>query len=169
VQARVSEWSLSILPSPIPELQHTPLPLKCCELGNVPQLFHSSAAFHLDSHLSFVRSWGCVSGCIDDVWTINKYSPPLKAILFFFLASKNSRLVIPFVICCCCYSILWSSSPCLLGALLFKEATFFCYYYKDIDSETRVVPLVVGGATTCCFFLENLCILGHWVGHHSKI
>jgi hypothetical protein len=28
VQARVSEWSLSTLPSPIMELQHAPLPLK---------------------------------------------------------------------------------------------------------------------------------------------
>jgi hypothetical protein len=26
MQARVSEWSLSILPSPIPELQHAPTP-----------------------------------------------------------------------------------------------------------------------------------------------
>ncbi len=34
----VSEWSLSTLPSPIPELQHAPLPLKCCELGSVPRL-----------------------------------------------------------------------------------------------------------------------------------
>jgi hypothetical protein len=58
----------------------------------------------------------------------------------------------------------------LLVVLLFKEATFFCYCYKDIDSETWVVPLVVvGGATTCCFFPENLCKLGHWVGHYSKI
>ncbi len=29
---------MSTLPSPIPKLQHAPLPLKCCELGNVPQL-----------------------------------------------------------------------------------------------------------------------------------
>jgi len=38
VQVRVSEWLLVILPSPILELQHTPLPPKCCEPGNVPQL-----------------------------------------------------------------------------------------------------------------------------------
>jgi hypothetical protein len=25
-------------PTPIPEFQHAPLPPKCCELGNVPQL-----------------------------------------------------------------------------------------------------------------------------------
>jgi hypothetical protein len=38
VHARVSEWSLSTFPSPIPELQHAPLPLKCCELGSMPRL-----------------------------------------------------------------------------------------------------------------------------------
>jgi hypothetical protein len=35
VQVYVSDWSLVILPSPIPELQHAPLPPKCCESGSV--------------------------------------------------------------------------------------------------------------------------------------
>jgi hypothetical protein len=33
MQARVSEWSLSTLPSPIPELQHAPLPLQVLWAG----------------------------------------------------------------------------------------------------------------------------------------
>ncbi len=39
VQIRVSEWLLVILPSPIPELQHAPLPPKCYKPGSVTQLF----------------------------------------------------------------------------------------------------------------------------------
>jgi hypothetical protein len=39
VQVRLNDWLLVILPSPILELQHGPLPPKCCEPRNVPQLF----------------------------------------------------------------------------------------------------------------------------------
>ncbi len=99
--------------------------------------------------------------CLD-----NKKSPPPWVALFFFLVDMNFRLVTPFVILCCCCSILWSCSPCLLIALMFKEATFFCHYYKDIDSKIKIIPLVViGDATTCYFFPKNLCKLGHWIGH----
>jgi hypothetical protein len=37
------------LPSPIPELQHAPLPLKCCEPGNAPQLLLLPLSSPLDS------------------------------------------------------------------------------------------------------------------------
>ncbi len=60
VQARVSEWSLSTLPSPIPELQHAPLPLKVLwarERASTPPF---SVAFYLGSHLSPLRSWECI-------------------------------------------------------------------------------------------------------------
>jgi len=40
---------LVILPGPIVELQHAPLPPKCCEPGSVLQLF----ALSLVSHVSF--------------------------------------------------------------------------------------------------------------------
>jgi hypothetical protein len=56
------EWiSLSILPSPIPELQHAPIPLKVLwarERVPIPPFY---AVFHLDSHLSPSRSWECVN------------------------------------------------------------------------------------------------------------
>jgi hypothetical protein len=39
VQVCMSGWLLVILPSLITELKHAPLPPKCCELGNVPELF----------------------------------------------------------------------------------------------------------------------------------
>ncbi len=55
------EWiSLSILPSPIPELQHAPLPLKVLWARERVPTPPSSAVFHLDSHLSPSRSWECV-------------------------------------------------------------------------------------------------------------
>jgi len=63
VQAHVSEWSLSTLPSPIPELQHAPLPLKVLwakERASTPSF---SAVFYLGSHLSPLRSWESASTC----------------------------------------------------------------------------------------------------------
>jgi hypothetical protein len=57
------EWiSLSILPSPIPELQHAPLPLQVLWARERIPTPPSSAVFHLDSHLSPSRSWECVIG-----------------------------------------------------------------------------------------------------------
>jgi hypothetical protein len=56
------EWiSLSILPSPIPELQHAPLPLKVLWARERVSTPPSSVVFHLDSHLSPSRSWECVN------------------------------------------------------------------------------------------------------------
>ncbi len=49
VQVCVNNWLLVNLPSPIPELQHTPLPPRCCEPGNVPQLLLLSLFSPLDS------------------------------------------------------------------------------------------------------------------------
>jgi hypothetical protein len=56
------EWiSLLILPSPIPEHQHAPLPLKVLWAKERVPTPPSSAVFHLDSHLSPSRSWECVT------------------------------------------------------------------------------------------------------------
>jgi hypothetical protein len=52
--------SLSILPSPIPKLQHTPLPLKCYELGNVPQLLSLPLSFTW-THIGVLQGIGGVS------------------------------------------------------------------------------------------------------------
>jgi hypothetical protein len=55
------EWiSLSILPSPVPELQHAPLPLKVLWARERIPTPPSSVVFHLDSPLSPSRSWECV-------------------------------------------------------------------------------------------------------------
>ncbi len=60
MQACVSECNLTTLRSPIPELQHAPLPLKVLwARERVPPL-PSSVVFYLDSHLSPSRSWECV-------------------------------------------------------------------------------------------------------------
>jgi hypothetical protein len=61
VQALVSEWSLSTLPSPILELQHAPLPLKVLWVKEHAPTPPSSVIFYLDSHLSLSRSWECVN------------------------------------------------------------------------------------------------------------
>ncbi len=45
------------LPSPIPELQHAPLPLKCCELRSTPQLLLLPLS-HLDSQLNPSKNLG---------------------------------------------------------------------------------------------------------------
>ncbi len=60
VQARVSEWSLSTLSSPIPELQHAPLPFKVLWARERAPTSPFSTAFYLGSHLSPLRSWECV-------------------------------------------------------------------------------------------------------------
>jgi hypothetical protein len=56
------EWiNLSILPSPILELQHALLPLKVLWARERISTPPSSTVFHLDSHLSPARSWECVN------------------------------------------------------------------------------------------------------------
>ncbi len=60
MQARVSECSLSTFRSPIPELQHAPLPLKVLWTRERAPTLPFSVAFYLDSHLRPSRSWECV-------------------------------------------------------------------------------------------------------------
>jgi hypothetical protein len=60
VQARVSEWSLSTLLSPIPKFQHALLLLKVLWARERAPTPSSSAVFYLDSPLSLSRSWECV-------------------------------------------------------------------------------------------------------------
>jgi hypothetical protein len=59
-QACVSEWNLSILLSPIPELQHAFLPFKVLWTRERALTPSSSVVFYLDSHLNPSRSWECV-------------------------------------------------------------------------------------------------------------
>jgi hypothetical protein len=62
------EWiGLLILPSPIPELQHAPLPRKMLWARERIPTPPSSVVFHLDSHLSPSRNWECVKCqiCLD--------------------------------------------------------------------------------------------------------
>jgi len=71
VQACVSEWSLSTLPNPIPELQHPPLSLKVLWVKERAPIPLSSAIFYLDSHLNLSRNWECVtSPLLKSAWTI---------------------------------------------------------------------------------------------------
>jgi len=60
VQARVSEWSLSTLPSPILELQHALVPLQVLWAKERAPIPPSFVVFYLGSHLSPLRSWECV-------------------------------------------------------------------------------------------------------------
>jgi hypothetical protein len=50
MQVRVGDKVFVIFLNPIPELQHTLPPPKCCELGNVSLILCSSVVFTLDSH-----------------------------------------------------------------------------------------------------------------------
>jgi len=56
VHAHVSEWSLSTLPSFIPELQHAPLPLKVLWAKEHAPIPPFSVVFYLNSHLSPSKS-----------------------------------------------------------------------------------------------------------------
>jgi hypothetical protein len=59
-----SMWVIDLLvnfPSPHPKLRHAPLPPKCYEPRNVPQLFFLFLPSPLDSQLSPSRSLGCVT------------------------------------------------------------------------------------------------------------
>jgi hypothetical protein len=65
VQVCVSDWLLVIIPSPIPELQHAPLPPKCCKLGMCPQLF-ILLLFSLLTHIwAYQGVWECVKPCLN--------------------------------------------------------------------------------------------------------
>jgi hypothetical protein len=50
MQCRVSDWLLVIILNLISELQHAPLPPKCCELRSVPQLL-TFPLFSLHTHI----------------------------------------------------------------------------------------------------------------------
>jgi len=60
VQAHVSEWNLSTLPSPIPELQHAPLPLKVLWARECAPIPPPSDVLYFDSLLSLARNWECI-------------------------------------------------------------------------------------------------------------
>jgi hypothetical protein len=53
-----------ILPNPIPELQHTPLPPKMLRAKEHAPTPCSSAIFTLDSHFESIKELGGVSGCL---------------------------------------------------------------------------------------------------------
>ncbi len=63
MQICVTNWLFVILPSPIPELQHALLPLKCCKSVNAPQLLILPLFSILDSQLGPYRVWGCIIMC----------------------------------------------------------------------------------------------------------
>jgi hypothetical protein len=59
-----SAWIIELLiahPNPIPKLQHTLLPPKCCEPGSAPQFLFLPLSSPLDSQLNPSRSLGCVT------------------------------------------------------------------------------------------------------------
>jgi hypothetical protein len=67
VQVCVSDWLLVILPSPIPELQHAPLPPKCYDQGACPNslLF---CYFHFRFTFESIKEFGNTS--IDSIRSI---------------------------------------------------------------------------------------------------
>jgi hypothetical protein len=60
---------LSFALAPIPEFQHTPLPLKCCKLGSIPQLLPLFSP--LDSHLNLSKSVGVCHMVLETEGEIN--------------------------------------------------------------------------------------------------
>jgi hypothetical protein len=56
----ILNYYLWIHPNPIPKLQHTLLPQKCCELRSVLQLLSFSNVSPWDSHLGLLRNLGCI-------------------------------------------------------------------------------------------------------------
>jgi hypothetical protein len=63
VQIHVSDWKFVILLSPIKELQHAPLPPKCCKLGSVPWLL-VLPLFTSDFQFEFIKEPGSMSRII---------------------------------------------------------------------------------------------------------
>jgi len=63
----VSEVLVKLL-NPILELQHAPLPPKCCKLRSAPQLVLLSMFLPLNSQLSPLRNLGCVNICLSLFW-----------------------------------------------------------------------------------------------------
>ncbi len=95
MQIYVIDWSLSILPSPISEFQHTPLPLQSAESqGTCPEL-NLSIFFYLRLLLESVKELGNASGNVFWIYTRNsKFSSFFQ---FFLLPSgENSPPKNPF-------------------------------------------------------------------------
>jgi hypothetical protein len=76
VQIHVSDWTLIILPNPIPELQHTLLPLKCCEPRSVPDsLFFR--CFHFKLSIESIKELGNASTQLGCTSKQHKHHEPL--------------------------------------------------------------------------------------------
>jgi hypothetical protein len=68
VQIHVNDWTLFILPSPISEFQHAPLPLEVLRTRERTRTPCSFTVFTSDSHLSLLRSLGACQSC--SYWSI---------------------------------------------------------------------------------------------------
>ncbi len=84
MQIRVSDYTLVILPNPIPKLQHTPLPPKCYEPRNVPRLL-TLPLFSLQTHIWVYQG----------AWEHVTYLSCSKIFFYKYLFDKKIPLVIP--------------------------------------------------------------------------
>jgi len=122
VQACVSEWSLSTLLSPIPKLQHAPLPLKVLWARERALTPPSSIVFYLDSHLSPSKSWESVMW-IGRVWINTSFLVVNKFPSSFFLFIYFHFPFYPFIRYN--FSSIIIIHPCTRGRLFFHVTKYF--------------------------------------------
>ncbi len=108
MQARVNDWSLSTLPSPIFELQHAPLPFKVLWVREHALTPPFSVVFYFDSHLSLSKSWECVTNHNYGIISTSLFSTTL----FIFVTTEYPAMCFYFFdIPCVCFNV--TSSLCL--------------------------------------------------------
>ncbi len=107
---------MSLFLIPISNLQHTPLPSKCCESKSTA-IRHSSIVFAMDSHLSLLKSLGVrhllslTLCCYYLLWCII----PCFALLFVMVHRFHLALLLFIMVCCLLpYYLLWCIIPCLV-------------------------------------------------------
>jgi hypothetical protein len=95
------------LPSPIPELQHAPLPPKCCEPWSVHPTPCSSIILILYSHLNLLRSLGARQYVFDFFFFCKLFIHFSFQLIVYFLVKHfcNNKMVCIHMFFQCSYSI----------------------------------------------------------------
>jgi len=140
VQARVNEWSLSTLPSPIPKLQHTPLPLKVLWTRERAPTPPPSAVLYLDSLLSLARSWECVKKCLQNAcfnslnmqlgWSCTKFLPHFKMLFHKMKPNKLmilASIVSPLARIAFLKILMWASR-----SIFFMYVGYWNFWYENL-------------------------------------
>jgi len=142
--------------NPILELQHAPLPPKCCEPGSVPQL-PSLMMFSLQIHVWIYQGvWECVT------WEQGQKEvnmcPPLVPFNTIIYHSTHQPIVLPNALIVHCTILITFFLLKLnfhnICVLLILSTSYFLLSFLDPPSSIWLSPLLI-----CHLFIVKLIIL----------